>query len=167
MSLPQKTLFITIIFAIVINLLQFKEEVLRRSDTADILMLALRKDNVWDTHNLYATLGRIAPGVTVSIPAEKGFRRGSEFMARLLGLSRIKLKRRAWTGDFSDLSDFIVAKGTVWNNPADSRKGRPGSSWAIAISQSRPQELILTSNQDFLYFFVDVALIPKLQNYRQ
>ena len=53
-------------------------------DTSDIVVLALRLNNVWNVFNLYGTVRQVAPGITLMIQPIRAFTTGPGFFAGCL-----------------------------------------------------------------------------------
>jgi len=169
-SLGAATVALSMLAAAAVNFYQFAEidahtpphvRAIHEFESFDILELGLNQSNIRDTLNLYAVVGREAPGTPLVVTSPEFNRRGSAFRARMIGIglaSRIELCEADSLGiEFAP--SIKLQQGVVWEWPGQARRKAPGINWAFAKSSATPSRLVQLKTAEFDALIVDEELI--------
>jgi hypothetical protein len=158
--------------AAAVNLHQFAEidaglgptlKALHEFDSFDVIELGMMSAaNIHGTLNLYAVVGREAPGTPLIVTSPELNRRNSEFRARMIGIglvSRIESCEVDTAGIALDPT-IELQRGVVWKSPRQARlRKAPGTTWAFATASATPSRLIQLKTPEVDVLIVDEDLL--------
>lgn len=141
---------------------------LYQNKTDDIVLLASELNNVQDTHNLFLAL-RNYPSDTVYVSLSSDLNDKHTFSAAAYGVSMVNtIKYVSFPasvlnfGMQMDVSDHIVMRGELWEQPGHARAGLPGRTWAIASHQDNVKRdfVVIDDFHGLDYLLLDTRLLP-------
>ena len=149
-------------------------QVTERADTADIVELGGRLENVEQTHNVFMALEPVAEGADVHVLGEVDeLDVGGKYRDRLVGFVRPSSLTFDRDLDPSvaesvvaqlDGTDHMSRTGTIWTDPTGEADGKPGHRWRLYLGSDDVDELwIMTTTEDdgrSTMHVVDASLLP-------
>lgn len=133
-------------------------QVTERADTADIVELGERLDNVERTHNVFIALEPVAEGADVHVLGEVAeLDVGGKYRDRLVGF--VRPASLTFDRDMDpavlesvvaqlDDTDHMSRTGTIWTSPGGEADGKPGHRWRLYLGSDDVDELwIMTTTE--------------------